>query len=1145
MAEVKNNSSVNISRTQYSAAGIANVQNLGNKLFNGYVYSFSLDVGIDGQPTSLTLNLALDKTLKSTPIRRTVSEARKEAISRIGGTVATRQEIGTAGNVDARANVGTFDVSQIDKDFDVRDEYLGVNSSYSISIVNGSGGIDYQLKNFRIVSYSINKNNDQKLLTLSMKDNSFVLSKVYVGVLGQEIALDARSEIQAVIDQIKLSCPPINSQPGGQVTYRNFTQDLHFAEGKLATSLKSLYEKSAPDIEVLVDETTGTTKKNYIVIRSKNQNKQVINGYGAIIILGEEDFKDGPCSSAEMLYSFDTLLAAMERINISSVPAQYLSRANASDFRTLKDKSNRRIKRSYRGNLKEVLGQWCDEYAYSYMVSFSSESTSSASALADSKILIRGIDLSSPSSKEVVANTKKQIEALEASSQQNFVVKQQNFSYDLAQKALRLYSSYYYKEAKDKTLNYENVLGDLQFSAIQLNSFYPNLFPNASNGGKDFSGASRSYEQVLISAILGKYAPKLRQIFNMSIGAYQALGFMPINTTLAASKISAIDNASLVFQEAVTKALDLQAETLYDSTSSTVGYDMYFGFFNQNLASLIERIENFIADFIGSHYLSTEITVTEGLSGNANFLASYEVETVPETQKVYSDQIYRLEPFRQFSFLINELGALFRGQSGFFDTFRDLQNLINTAADVCATADRAFIASLQDANVAKKIRFYYKRGAAYGVLQELINDIQNFKYTFNESTEEYSIDLSEIYAPVFKQLSPVSLGVLQSALPINISAVPPGNYKFGVLLNFRNNIFSFSGLSGENQVNPIEYYNFIRERCERIAGQISTGNQNAILDAKKTCDKTILYMTCVRPQELQQQQDNYSAQIRTLSGPDPMFCSGFTINRSAPPAAIVQANVNKTLISDQGFMTLSPTPLTSIFLSGIRVRGPYIQNGLVALGGQYEKIVLPSQRQFPIRLKSKTSQQTLMPFENYIKGGLEDPADVRKIINNDGFSIDLFVNNITPNVRELFGDQTTPEYVTSSYVQGQIEDGTPFIMDYVGYGQIASELYPRYQFLTFQQFHNALSAYYNDKSLSYNQPSVIYSVEIFCNSISSGLKELLSVFNGMSSLNISLGEAGMTIQAEFRSYPAKIRSVESLINRSRPNIKLINTNFLK
>ena len=160
---------------------------------------------------------------------------------------------------------------------------------------------------------------------------------------------------------------------------------LHFASENLATELQKIYTRSS-GMEVITDGVTGASKKNYIIIKSTNPNKQIVNGYGAVIILGEEDFKDGPCDSAEMLYTFDTLLAAMEKIGISSIPPEYLTRPNPTLFRTLKDKSSGRVKRSYRGNLKDVLGQWCDEFAYSYTVSFTSESVNAAASLADTKI---------------------------------------------------------------------------------------------------------------------------------------------------------------------------------------------------------------------------------------------------------------------------------------------------------------------------------------------------------------------------------------------------------------------------------------------------------------------------------------------------------------------------------------------------------------------------------------------------------------------------------------------------------------------------------------------------------------------------------------------------------------------------------------
>ena len=475
MAEVKNNSGINISRTQY-LGGKPDTKNLGNNIFKGYVYNMSLEVGFSGEVTSLNLSLALDRTLKNVKPNFTVIQKRKQDIESINSLVAAKQ----SGN---KTNIGTTStISQIvDDDFDINENYLGINTSYNISIVDNAGNISYQLKNFRIASYSINKKDNQKILTLVMQDLSFVLGKIYVGVLGQQVALDDRSEILAIIDKLRLSCPAAGQSPGGTATLKNYAQNLHFAGTKLKNNLRDLLSKS---IDVISDDSNSPGKSNYVIIKGKN-NKSIANGYGAVIILGEEDFKDAPCNSSEVLYSFKTLLAAMEAlgIKITTVPlASGATVANGVDTRTLQDKSKGKIKKSYSGTLKEVLGQWCDDYSYSYVIDF----------LGASGISIQGIDLSSSLSKETVLQTKLNIETLESTLQNNnFVIKSQEFNYDLSKKNLKLYSSFYYKDAKDKSLSFEKNLGDESLKAIDLSQSFPQLF-SGGNNDFDFCGTKRN-----------------------------------------------------------------------------------------------------------------------------------------------------------------------------------------------------------------------------------------------------------------------------------------------------------------------------------------------------------------------------------------------------------------------------------------------------------------------------------------------------------------------------------------------------------------------------------------------------------------------------------------------------------------------------
>ena len=1150
MAEVKNNSGINISRTQY-LGGKPDTKNLGNNIFKGYVYNMSLEVGFSGEVTSLNLSLALDRTLKNVKSNLTVIQKRKQDIESINSLVAAKQSAN-------RGNIGTAPtISQIvDDDFDIDEKYLGINTSYNISIVDNAGNISYQLKNFRIASYSINKKDNQKILTLVMQDLSFVFGKIYVGVLGQQVALDDRSEILAIIDKLRLSCPANNQNPGGTATLKNYAQNLHFAGSKLKDKLKSLLPNT---LDVISDDSKSTAKSNYVIIKGQ-KDKTIANGYGAVIILGEEDFKDAPCNSSEVLYSFKTLLAAMEAlgIKITTVPlASGAKVANGVDTRTLQDKSRGKIKKSYSGTLKEVLNQWCDDYSYSYVIDFLADSattSTSGSTSALSSITIQGIDLSSSLSKETVLKTKLDMETLESTPQNNnFVIKSQEFNYDLSKKNLKLYSSFYYKDAKDKSLSFESNLGDRDLYAINLRTSFPQLFADTNNGF-DFCGTGRTYDQVIMSAVLGKYSTRLRQIYNYSIGAYQALGFIPLNNDPAMSKLYLTQDSNLIFQEAITKVLDIQADILYDYLGTPV-LDFRLGFYNAELAGQVERIEGFIADFIGKHYWTDVITAGEGTIANESYSASYEIQTNPPSQKVYVDQLYKIPIFQEARFLLAEINALFNQNSNYFNAFSSFLKLQESTDAACAQATAAYQSAIGDMSKNKKFRFYVNRSsAAYGAFEELIKDIQNLEYRFSNVNQKYKIDLADIYAPVFKELSPVSIATLQAAIPIDLSNSPLGNYTFGLLSAFKEslNIFDFKFSGGV--LNPIEFQNSIRERCSLISGLIKTGNEADRLRQKQNCSKTILYTTCVQPNETNLLQSNASAQLQAL-GPSAYNCQAVTITRKNKVLrggvnlldAVVRANISKLVVTSSGFVSLQDVSLGSLLIQDIRtVGGPAYYNEYISLPNRFEKIVLPAQNdpKYQIRLISKTTSEIYLPFKNFIKGGLEDAEDLGKVVENDGFSMDLFVNNITPNIRELYADQTVPSYQTSQSLILDASTDNPFIMDYQGYSDEA-EPRPKYEFQSFQAFHNALKTYYNAKAISYNQPSVTYSVDLFCSYVDATLKNLISVTKGLSKMNLSIGESGLNIQLTYQSYPAKPLSMETLAYKNKPNIKLINTNFFK
>jgi hypothetical protein len=1168
MAAVNKNSIINITRRIGTT-----VENLYNKLFNGYIYNMSLDVGYDGQPTVLTLNLALNRTIDQVKVNSDVIKDRKKDITYFKNLIAAQKSVpqnsvGNLGSVPAGSQIGPKDnISQIsDKDFNIDQNYIGVTCSYDIGIYDGLGNPTYSFKSFKIVSFSISKKNDQKILTLVLKDNSFVLDKVYVGLLGNQVAIDGRSESLAYVSGIKISCPPVGSNcPAGLVTLNNQPQYLHFSNSKFKNSYQSHLgtidlnanagnvgsDRRVSLINFQVgDDSSQNKKHNFVTISSIDPNKSIFKGYGAAIILGEEEFKDSPCGSAEVYYSFETLIAAMKKLGIviaeNNRPANLTN--TSANYDSLQDKSRGKIKKNYQGTLRQVLNQWCDDYGYSYCVDYTKTS--------DTSFVLKGIDKTSGFSKELILQTKLTMEDLESStSNSDFVIRSEDFSYDLSQQQLKLFSSYYSKDAKDKTLNYKTLFGNEAFNNIRLDELYPDIFGNRTDK-KDFSGSYRTYEDVVISAILGKYSSRLREIYNYSIGAYGALGFIPFNGIPNSSQIPLLAaDASFSFIESISSVLDYQSENFFASDGTPL-YDLTLGFYNEELAQNVLAMESFIADFLGRYYWTPELEMLDGESGNTDFYAKYEVGSSVPVQKIMAGQLYQLDVFKKARYLLNSIASVFSGNNdNYFKAYYQLADLAANAQSICSQVGQDFI-NLQGSQAKlKKFRFFYERsGATYGVIQDFLEDVLKLKYTIAGSTtaSAQEIDVATIFAPVFKELSPVSLGLLQAAMPINISNVAIGSFKFGVLLGLKP-AYQVYNISSQNARNILEIQNSIYNRCSEILKINTTGVKDKLIRNKRSCSKTLLYEVCVRSCEDSGRKSSNDNAVSFASGPNPYFCFAVKITRDLRSPAVdsmVLQNVYKTVISSNTPLSLDgfTDKPSQILVTSLRLKA---EKGLTNISydifsktasyqPQWELIVAPSQENYSIPLYTETTTETFLPARNYVLGGLESLNDVIKIIENPNFSVDVTTSNLTPNVRELYGDETTPQYVSAPVSVGN-PSSYPVFIEYQGY----EGTNPKYQFRTLSEFHNSLKAYYDSKNISLSQPNIKFSADIFCSSIPSQLKDLLTVQNGLTKLNINLAENGLSINCSFESSPTLALSQESLILKNRPNIKLVNPNFFK
>lgn len=1127
MAEVKNTSYVAITRK----VGRSRLENLANQLFNGYVYNMSVEVGYGGTPSVLTLNLALNKTLDKVPSNRSAIEERKKDIDRVNALIESQKtgnisSVGNLGNAGNGAYLGAqHNIAKIaDEDFNIDPKYIGMSCSYDIAIHNASNTPSYEFKNFKISSFAISKRNNQKILTLTLLDNSFALDKIYVGLLGREMALDARSESQALVSNIQIACPPVGPAcPGGStVTTNNLQQTLHFSNLKfLQEYTKNAGIGSNKDFQTL-NFTAGDQgtddKENYVIVKSASENKSIHEGYGAVIVLGEEEFKDAPCSGAEVTYTFGTLLKAIQALGI------VLGDTGDADA-ILKDKSNGKIRRGYTGTLRSVLSAWAEDFAFTYSLDFN-----------ESKLTLKGIDLSSSFTKENLLQTKLNLESAESESSQNsFVIRSQDLSYDLSRQQLKLYSSYYYKEAKDASIEYEQDKGQQILYNIKLFEQFPSMFGNRTNS-RDFSGSFRTYNDVVISAILGAYSPDLRDVFNYTIGAYQALGFIPYNANNPEKATPLSDYA--VFDQAIEQVAEISASNFQQ-------YEFNFGFYNPNLKQAVLEMEQFIYNFIGRYYWAPH-NFKDGEFGNQDFYTKYEVNTTAPVEKVLVGELYSLPVFREARHLLQQIASVYSyGDTSYFNAFANFIDSSISTRNQCEKAQNEF-SKLKSAsgNFNEYYWFHERTDAAYGGFQELIDDLTKLKISGLASTTASPalVDLGAVYSPKFQLLTPVSLAALQAVLPINLQNVQFGSFEFGILYGIKNSsqIFNFRGLF--SAANPTELQNRIYRRCSEILKFSSSGRESVVLRSLRSCSKTLLYETCVRPCENANEQKGLDDALAFASGPDPASSRRLTIIRKnwSIQDNFVQSVLFQKEVSSNYNLSLAQVALNNGIVAVQGLRSGTINYTDFKDLAIFESVTTPSEGPFSIRIYAKTTYKYFKPFQNYVKGGLESIEDLHSIINNKNFSLKLDVNNITPNLRELFSDDTNPEFISSS-VGIRTPSNSPQYIQYQGY----TEDNPAYAFTTFNQYHNGLKEVFDASNSSMAEPNLKFSADIFCSEITSTLRDSLSIDNGLTSLNINISSEGLTIGCSFESSPAQMENLDALLIRNRPNIKLVNTNVFQ
>ena len=169
---------------------------------------------------------------------------------------------------------------------------------------------DLVLSKMYLYSYEISRSVGQKVATLNFFDNSFILDKIFLGLVNRHGAVGTGPDVPFEIPASCTSCD-------GTTTFN-----------KVGSVPRSIFS----GLQVNVDLNRGGS-----------------------IILGQEQFVEGSCDVPEVSYNFTLLLQGMAQAGLN---VYGLADINPLYYQT------------YVGTLREVLSNWCADFGYTFYWDF-------------------------------------------------------------------------------------------------------------------------------------------------------------------------------------------------------------------------------------------------------------------------------------------------------------------------------------------------------------------------------------------------------------------------------------------------------------------------------------------------------------------------------------------------------------------------------------------------------------------------------------------------------------------------------------------------------------------------------------------------------------------------------------------------------
>jgi len=444
-------------------------------------------------------------------------------------------------------------------------------------------------RNMFLKGYSDNTSVGNKILSLDYTDGSALLDRIFVGIIHEHYQIIPSKHSVPNMIEMDVFCPVIETHNINRSGAKGVTFRTCSANGYKAVTRRTFRALA---------NASGDALKPYKVIRQDSNNVWA----GGWIVLGQEEFTETKCSLSDVSYSFEDLVKSVRSFGIAIDLSRFPNRKN-----------NRHFTRNYSGTLKDVLQNWGNDLGISFFWNF-----------AEIRPTLSVVDLTDRSIQAKFETALSGIDSLDKGhgadmiSGSNIIINSKNHSKTLDGTYSQAFSSVFQRGPGANEQTSEKV-SQVYFVCQTLKSI-------ATGGGKILG---RNLKDFLISIMLNKFAPELRDIYNIrraiqvykkapgsaikkfdaAAGYFNALGFTQGLGITFGGDINAELQRSIVSQagihQMIKTGLDAQTKSQNGKVVGPNGadYEMFFGVKDDTVRDYVKGVETAIADqFYGKHY---------------------------------------------------------------------------------------------------------------------------------------------------------------------------------------------------------------------------------------------------------------------------------------------------------------------------------------------------------------------------------------------------------------------------------------------------------------------------------------------------------------------------------------------------------------